>query len=138
MIAGACVFQVRGEATASLPNAALAEVYTPLHSLDIGSFRLVCVQNVDGLGEEESGDGDTLAKTEGEEEDTSALCGSHGAKFGGGCDVLYNQFELHSPVAKRHQIILLQVYNDCVHTCMLFHSVAGMFVSHCRDIQQGV
>ena len=58
--------------------------------------------------EEEEGEGDTRAQEEGE--DAAALFGSHGPKYGGGCDLLYNQFELHSPVAKKHQIVLLQVY----------------------------
>ena len=61
--------------------------------------------------EEEEGEGDTHAQEEGE--DAAALFGSHGPKYGGGCDLLYDQFELHSPVAKKHQIVLLQV-----HTCM--------------------
>ena len=62
------------------------------------------------LGDEDEGEGDTLVKEgEGEEGDISALYGSHGPKYGGRCDLLYNQFELHSPVARKHQIILLQV-----------------------------
>lgn len=41
--------------------------------------------------------------------DPAALMGSRGEKYGGGSPLLYEQFELVSPVAKRHQIILLQV-----------------------------
>ena len=42
-------------------------------------------------------------------EDPYALVGSRGAEYGGGCDLLYDQFELKSVVAKQHQIILLNV-----------------------------
>ena len=51
--------------------------------------------------EEEEGEG------EGEGED--ALVGSHGAKYGGRSTLLISQFCLHSPVAKKHQIVLLEV-----------------------------
>ena len=59
----------------------------------------------------EGGEGDTLSKEDNgeKEEDTTALFGSHAPKYGGGCDLLYSQFELHSPVAKKHQLVLLQV-----------------------------
>lgn len=66
-------------------------------------------QEVDVLVEEEGGEGDTPAKEE-DAGDTNALNGSHGPKYGGGCDLLYSQFELHSPVAKKHQIFLLRVH----------------------------
>ena len=46
--------------------------------------------------------------------DPAALMGSRGDKYGGECPLLYNQFELVSPVAKKHQIILLQVNNIAV------------------------
>lgn len=46
--------------------------------------------------------------------DPDALRGSRGAQYGGECELLYSQFELHSPVAKKHQIELLQV--SCLHT----------------------
>lgn len=67
-------------------------------------------------------DGETVHEDEKEEieSDTSALYGSHGPKFGGGCDLLYDQFELHSPVAKKHQIILLKV-NGVMVTCVPPH-----------------
>ena len=42
--------------------------------------------------------------------DPDAVLGSHRANFGVECDLLASQFELHSPVYKRHQIILLEVY----------------------------
>ena len=44
-----------------------------------------------------------------------ALVGSRGVEFGGGegSQYLYEQFELMSTVAKKHQIILLQVNNTC-------------------------
>ena len=58
---------------------------------------------------EEGREEETQGKGEGEERDASALYGSHGPKFGGGCELLYTQFELQSPVAKRHQIVLLKV-----------------------------
>ena len=41
--------------------------------------------------------------------DTAALLGSRGDKYGGASALLYDQFELVSPVTKKHQIILLQV-----------------------------
>ncbi|CAI8036584.1 Cilia- and flagella-associated protein 43 [Geodia barretti] len=62
--------------------------------------------------EEEEGGDEGAAKEEGEEGDAGALYGSHGPKFGGGCEFLYSQFELHSPVARKHQITLLK---DCMH-----------------------
>ena len=58
---------------------------------------------------EEGREEETQGKGEGEERDASALYGSHGPKFGGGSEFLYTQFELQSPVAKRHQIVLLKV-----------------------------
>ena len=69
------------------------------------------------------GDGDMEdARAEGEgvkeeerQADLEALFGSHGPKHGGACELLYSQFELFSPVAKKHQIILLQVRD--VHVC---------------------
>lgn len=41
--------------------------------------------------------------------DTAALLGSRGNKYGGASTLLYDQFELVSPVTKKQQIILLQV-----------------------------
>ena len=41
--------------------------------------------------------------------DPDALLGSHGAQYGGGSELLYDQFQLHSVVAKKHQIVLLDV-----------------------------
>ena len=41
--------------------------------------------------------------------DPDALRGSRGAQYGGECELLYSQFELHSPIAKKHQMELLQV-----------------------------
>lgn len=67
------------------------------------------------------GEGDKDEDQPGKEEekgDSDALLGSHGPKYGGGCELLYDQFELHSPVAKKHQIVLLEV-SDIV-TCTLY------------------
>ena len=65
----------------------------------------------DGLMMDEEGDKEDDKEREEEiiMDDSSALYGSHGPKFGGGCDLLYSQFELNSPVAKVNQIILLEV-----------------------------
>ena len=95
---------------------------------------IMCVLFQEG-GEEEEG-GDTKVKEGGEEEDTSALYGSHGPKYGGGCDLLYSQFELHSAVAKKHQIVLLQVnpWNYFKMPVALYYT-AGLSVPHCRDVQ---
>ena len=103
---------------------------------------------------EEGREEETQGKGEGEERDASALYGSHGPKFGGGCELLYTQFELQSPVAKRHQIVLLKVipciiivyilsiwqmlcvyckYDTCVGVFQL-----GLHVSDCGDVQQRV
>lgn len=38
------------------------------------------------------------------------LMGSRAAEHGATTELLYDQFELVSPVTKRHQIILLQVF----------------------------
>ena len=70
------------------------------------------------------GEGDKEEDQPGKEEekgDSDALFGSHGPKYGGGCELLYEQFELHSPVAKKHQIVLLEV-SDTIVTCTLYHS----------------
>ena len=44
-----------------------------------------------------------------EQGDPDALLGSHGAQYGGESDLLYDQFELHSSVTKKQQIVLLEV-----------------------------
>lgn len=41
--------------------------------------------------------------------DPNALLGSHRALYGGECDLLANQFELHSQVTKKHHMVLLKV-----------------------------
>ena len=95
--------------------------------------------------EEEAGD-EGAAKEEGEEGDAGALYGSHGPKFGGGCEFLYTQFELHSPVARKHQITLLKVPWDPYHTTydtqyvmyMWWCDCIGLHAPDCRDVQQGV
>lgn len=110
--------QVRREATASLQSAAQAEVCVqPVHEtiecIQRGKTCQLtkCVYEQEGEDMLEGGEGDLSKEDEGKEgeEDTTALFGSHGPKYGGGCDLLYTQFELHSPVAKKHQIVLLQV-----------------------------
>lgn len=70
-------------------------------------------------GGEEGGE-DTSAKEEGEERDSTALYGSRGPMFGGGCEFLYTQFELLSPVTKKNQIVLLKV--PCVSCVLLTHT----------------
>ena len=75
------------------------------------------------MEEGEEGGEDTQTKEEVEERDTSALYGSHGPKFGGRCEFLYSQFELHSPVAKRHQIVLLKVTTTRFIPARVMHTV---------------
>lgn len=57
--------------------------------------------------------GDAQDKAQGNEAedqgDPDAVLGSHRAKYKVECDLLASQFELHSPVYKRHQIVLLEV-----------------------------
>ena len=60
------------------------------------------------LDEEELGE-KGKGQEEEEEGDPDALKGSHGAQYGGESELYYDQFELHSPVAKSHQIVLLEV-----------------------------
>lgn len=43
-----------------------------------------------------------------------ALQGSHGAQLGGGSELLLDQFQLHSPVNKKHQLMLLEVGGACL------------------------
>ncbi len=45
------------------------------------------------------------------ERDPNALLGSHRGLFGGSCELLADQFQLHSLVSKRQQMMLLEV--DC-------------------------
>ena len=47
------------------------------------------------------------------EGDPCSLLGSVGSLYGGESQLLYNQFELNSPVVRKHQMLLLQV---CCHT----------------------
>ena len=44
--------------------------------------------------------------------DPDALLGSHRALYGVECNLLATQFELHSSVYKKHQIVLLEVLED--------------------------
>lgn len=48
-------------------------------------------------------------KPEEEKGDPDALLGSHGAQLGGGSELLLDQFDLHSPVMKKQQLVLLEV-----------------------------
>lgn len=41
--------------------------------------------------------------------DTNALLGSHAAQLGGACELLYDQFNLYSSLARKHQIMILEV-----------------------------
>lgn len=45
-----------------------------------------------------------------EEGDPNALLGSHRTLHGGEDKLLADQFELHSVIYKKHQIVLLEVY----------------------------
>lgn len=42
--------------------------------------------------------------------DPSPLLGSDRSHFGGSCELLTDQFQLHSQVYKKHQMTLLEVY----------------------------
>ena len=44
-----------------------------------------------------------------EDSDPSTLLGSHRDLHGGSCELLANQFQLHSQVSKKHQMVLLEV-----------------------------
>ena len=48
-------------------------------------------------------------KIEEEMGDPNSMLGSHGAQLGGESKLLCDQFHLHSPVMKKHQIVLLEV-----------------------------
>ena len=70
-------------------------------------------------------------------EDPYALVGSRGAEYGGECDLLYDQFELKSVVAKQHQIILLNVRNGfpiCA-AYFLCSNAIEMFAKYKGDLQ---
>lgn len=41
--------------------------------------------------------------------DPNSMLGSHGAQLGGESKLLCDQFHIHSPVMKKHQIVLLEV-----------------------------
>ena len=40
---------------------------------------------------------------------SNALLGSHAAQLGGACELLYDQFNLYSSFARKHQIAILEV-----------------------------
>ena len=44
-----------------------------------------------------------------EKGDPDALLGSHAAQVGGDDELLYQQFNIHSSIARKHQIVLLEV-----------------------------
>ncbi len=71
-------------------------------------------------------DGEKEDEEEEEMGDPNSLLGGHGAQLGGGSELLCDQFHLHSPVMKKHQIVLLQV-SACMytvtHVCMYTQSV---------------
>ena len=55
-------------------------------------------------------DEDVFAEDEGERAgDIPASSGSHGAAFGGGNELFYSQFQLHTVQQKLNQIVLLKV-----------------------------
>lgn len=54
-------------------------------------------------------DEETKIVDDDESHDDAALLGSRGGDYEGGSSLLYDQFELVSTVAKKHQIILLKV-----------------------------
>ena len=55
------------------------------------------------------GEGREQASQEEGPGDPDALRGSRGAQYGGESELLYSQFELHSPATKKNQIELLEV-----------------------------
>ena len=63
----------------------------------------------DELGEFE-GQAKQKHQQEMETGEPDALLGSHAAQVGGTCEQLYDQFNLHSSIARKHQILLLEVW----------------------------
>lgn len=66
------------------------------------------------LEDDELGEFEEQAKQQQQQEmekgDPDALLGSHAAQVGGACEQLYDQFNLHSSIARKHQILLLEVW----------------------------
>lgn len=58
------------------------------------------------------GKGKQQRQQEEEKGDPDALLGSHAAQLGGASELLYDQFDLHSSVARKHQVVLLEVCMD--------------------------
>lgn len=77
---------------------------SPLHEYVYCTLCFTQQDEEDLLGEEK----EQTSQEEGPG-DPDALRGSRGAQYGGECELLYSQFELHSPIAKKHQMELLQV-----------------------------
>ena len=62
-----------------------------------------------------------------ETENPEALRGSHAAQLGGGNELLYEQFNLHASVAKKHQILLLEVRRLCF-VCLQSSVIITLFL----------
>ena len=65
-------------------------------------------------GDDEAGEMEERTKQQQNQElekgNPEALLGSHAAQIGGDNELLYDQFNLHSSIAKKHQILLLEVW----------------------------
>lgn len=65
-------------------------------------------------GDDEAGEMEERTKQQQNQElekgNPEALLGSHAAQVGGDNELLYDQFNLHSSIAKKHQILLLEVW----------------------------
>ncbi len=58
----------------------------------------------------DDGDKTQNDKIDDDNSDENSLIGSYGAQLGGESEYLCDQFQIHSPVMKKHQIVLLEVY----------------------------
>lgn len=70
--------------------------------------------------EEDIKERQTQVKEDEGKSDPCAFLGSHRDLYGGECDLLIDQFQLHSQVYKKHQIILLEVIIAMVFISYLF------------------
>ena len=65
-------------------------------------------------GDDEAGEMEERTKQQQNQElekgNPEALLGSHAAQVGGDNELLYDQFNLHSSISKKHQILLLEVW----------------------------
>ena len=92
---------------------AISPLPTIAHLTHAGPIPVTSFSFQDFLEEEEllgdTKDKQTLPKEEEEAGDPNSLLGSHRALYGADCELLVDQFQLHSQVYKKHQMALLEV-----------------------------